>query len=94
MMSIPKRWSRLPKAKLAPQKPGVYELGNTKKKVVKIGEGKNLNRRLGEQIPSMPKDVKFIRILETKRHEKLEEQMLEEFKKKHGTLPKYNERVG
>ena len=93
-MPIQKRWSRLPKAKIAPQKPGVYELANLKKEIVKIGEGGNLNERLRGQMPSLPKDVKFIRFLETKAHEKLEKQMLEQFKKEHGKLPKYNERIG
>lgn len=93
-MPIQKRWSKPPKANNAPEKPGVYELGNVKKEIVKIGEGGNLNERLRGQMPSLPKDVKFIRFLETKAHEKLEKQMLEQFKKEHGKLPKYNERIG
>ena len=93
-MPIPKRWSKPTKAKSAPEKPGVYEWANSKKEIVKIGEGENLNERLGEQMPSIPKDVKYIRLLETKVHEKLEQQMLEQFKKEHGKLPKYNERIG
>lgn len=93
-MPIQKRWSKLPKAKSAPPKPGVYELANPKKEIVKIGEGENLNERLRGQMPSLPKDIKFIRLLETKAHEKLEKQMLEQFKKEHGRLPKYNERIG
>lgn len=93
-MSIPKRWSKLSKAKSAPPKPGVYELANVKKQIVKIGEGENLNERLRGQIPSLPKDVKHIRLLPTKVHKKVEKQMLEQFKKEHGKLPKYNERIG
>ena len=93
-MSIPKRWSKPSKAKIAPQKPGVYEWGNIRKKVVKIGKGENLNERLRGQMSSLPKDVKYIRLLPTKAHQKLEKQMLEQFKKKHGRLPKYNERIG
>ena len=65
-----------------------------KKQIVKIGEGENLNERLRGQMPSLPKDVKYIRLLPTKAHEKLEKQMLEQFKKEHGRLPKYNERIG
>lgn len=93
-MPIQKRWSKLSKAKIAPQKPGVYELGNAGKNIVKIGEGKKLKERLDQQMPSMPRDVKFIRFLETKAHEKLEKRMLEQFEKEHGRLPKYNERIG
>lgn len=93
-MPIQKRWSKLSKVKSAPPKAGVYELANLKKEIVKIGEGENLNERLRGQMPSLPKDVKFIRLLKTKAHEKLEKQMLEQFKKEHGRLPKYNERIG
>jgi len=93
-MPIPKRWSKLSKVKSAPQKPGVYELGNAKKEIVKIGEGGKLKERLQGQMPSKPKDVKLIRWQEIRQHEKREKQMLEEFKKKHGRLPKYNEQIG
>ena len=93
-MPIPKRWSKPTKAKSAPEKPGVYEWANVKKEIVKIGEGGNLNDRLRGQISSLPKDVKYIRLLPAKAHEKLEKQMLEQFKKEHGKLPKYNERIG
>lgn len=93
-MPIQKRWSKLSKTKSAPPKPGVYELANLKKEIVKIGEAENLNERLRGQMPSLPKDVKLIRLLETKAHEKLEKQMLEQYKKEYGKLPKYNERIG
>ena len=93
-MPIQKRWSKLPKVKNAPAKAGVYELGNVKKNIVKIGEGKKLKERLDQQMPSIPKDVKYVRWLQTKAHGKLEKQMLEQFKKEHGRLPKYNERIG
>lgn len=93
-MPIQKRWSKPSKAKNAPEKPGVYEWANLKKEIVKIGEGGDLKQRLEGQMQSKPKDVKFIRLLETKAHEKLEKQMLEQFKKEHGKLPKYNERIG
>jgi len=93
-MPIPKRWSKLSKVENAPKKPGVYELGNREKTIVKIGEGKKLKERLSQQMPSIPKDVKFIRWQEIKQHEKREKQMLEEFKEKHGRLPKYNEQIG
>ncbi len=93
-MPIQKRWSKLSKAKITPEKSGVYELGNAERNIVKIGEGKNLKERLDQQMPSIPKDGKFIRWQEIKQHEKREKQMLEKFKKKHGALPKYNERIG
>ena len=64
------------------------------KKVVKIGEGENLNKRLRRQMPSLPQDVKFIRFLEAKAHEKLEKKMLKQFEKEHGKLPKHNEQIG
>ena len=93
-MSIQKRWSKPPKAKNAPEKPGVYEWGNSKGNILKIGRGDPLKDRLTEQMPSKPKDVTRIRWSPARNAEKLEKQMLEEFKKKHGRLPKYNERIG
>lgn len=93
-MPIPKRWSKLTKAKSAPEKPGVYEWANSKKEIVKIGEGESLQKRLAQQMPTKPKDVKLIRWQQTKKHEKLEKQMLDRFKEEHGRLPKYNERIG
>ena len=93
-MPIPKRWSKPTKSNSAPEKPGVYEWANAKKEIVKIGEGENLKRRLAPQMSAKPKDVKFIRWQEKRQHEKVEKQLLEEFKKRHGRLPKYNEQIG
>jgi len=93
-MTIQKRWSKPSKAKNAPEKSGVYEFGNSQGTVLKIGEGDNLKERIMKQVPSKPKDVTRIRWLPARNAEKLEKQMLEEFKEKHGRLPKYNERIG
>lgn len=93
-MSIRKRWSRPSKVKNAPKTSGIYEFGNSQGTILKIGKGDNLKDRLTKQMSSKPKDVTRIRWLQARQNEKLEEQMLTEFKKKHGRLPKYNERIG
>lgn len=93
-MSIRKRWSKPSKAKNAPEKSGVYEFGSTRGGILKIGKGDNLQDRITQQMPSKPKDVTRIRWLQARQNEKLEKQMLEQYKKKHGRLPKYNERIG
>jgi len=93
-MPIPKRWSKPPKAKSAPEKPGVYEFGDSQGNILKIGEGDDLRDRITQQMPNKPKDVTRIRWREAKQNEKLEQKMLEEFQKEHGKLPKYNKRIG
>lgn len=70
-MPIAKRWSKPSKANKAPPKSGVYEFGDAKGEVIKIGEGGDLSDRIPSALAEAGRQVKGIRWQEAKRGKKL-----------------------
>lgn len=76
---------------------GVYELSDFKYEVIYIGRTDNLNSRLQQHLSTSDacmKDAKYFRYDETWNSERREKELLEEFRRKYGHLPRCNDRIG
>jgi len=90
-MPIKKRWSNLDNVEQAPEKPGVYEMGDKDGNIVYIGQSNDVHRRLQEHTsPKPPKGVKSIRFQRVTNPHSKERQMLRAFERNTGRLPKLN----
>lgn len=100
-MPIQKRWSKFTQEKIdsAPEKPGVYELGDVKSEVVNIGSGnsqESIKPKLCRKKQEGPKTVKRFRLILTAPSqipERLEQKHGEKFERKYGRLPRLQKRL-
>jgi hypothetical protein len=94
-MPIPKRWSPLKNIERLPEQPGVYELGDGNKSILKVGSGEDLQRRVRQQLTMSGKTKpKFVRWEETSQPEVIERQHLLRYQESHGgKLPPLNETI-
>ena len=100
-MPIPKRWSKFTKEKIdsAPEKSGIYELGDGKGVIMDIGSGdskEGIKTRLRIKKDTRPKTVKKFRFMLTTPSQDpkaLEQKHGERFEKQHGTLPRLQKRL-
>ena len=100
-MEIFKKWSKFTKKNVERLKDifGVYEIADRSKKVIYIGRGR-LRSRLLRHFPRGEDPIpgaayfRVARSYSRLRAEQKERKLLKNFKKKHGKLPRYNQRVG
>ena len=100
-MGIPKKWSRYTKENVLSIKDvfGVYEIADRNRRILYIGQGKLRTRLLRHFIdgPDPIPGAAYFRVLELyskMRAEQKERRLLKDFKRRHGKLPRYNQRVG
>jgi len=107
-MAIRKRWSKFIPEKVlenAPDKAGVYELGNRLRNVIYIGSSANVRARLYEdylqgrtkQARLIRKKARYFRAEATggeARAKQRERALLNAFEKEKGRLPELNQRKG
>lgn len=96
-MEIRKKWSIFSEenVKSVPSVYGVYELADSKKSIIYIGQGK-LQERLMDHLNNIKK-AKYFRFEQIRSKEKAEQRekaLLREYRENHGHLPNYNERMG
>ena len=96
-MGTRKKWSVLNQENMqkVPNVYGVYELADSKKNIICIGQGK-LHERLAIHLSNF-EDAKYFRLDRTgskERAEQRERALLNEYERKHGCLPKYNKKRG
>jgi len=84
------------KAKHVPEEPGVYTLYNEDKVLIYIGESTNLRQKFTHNLetnfskdPRKRETRNYKREVTPKREERMKE-LLDEYRQKHGELPKYN----
>lgn len=100
-MPIQKKWSKFTQDKIdsAPEKPGVYELGDAKGEVVDIGKGdsqegiKAALRRKKQVRPKTVKKFRFILTPPSQDPEVLEQKHGEKFERKYKRLPRLQKRL-
>ncbi len=79
-----------------PESEGVYELADYSKAVIYIGRSNNLKRRLNEHLNTSDpclRSVQYFCYEKTWNSEQREQELLEEYRRIHGRLPKCNDLV-
>lgn len=100
-MPVAKRWSNFNWEKLdeVPDVYGDFELADSGKKVIYIGEGRIRDeltnyKRCDDTCKMKARKFRFEQMRSKERAEQRERALLREYKKKHGRLPKCNRRIG
>ena len=79
-----------------PVREGVYELSDTNKTIIYIGRSDNLQDRLHQHLNTTDPcivNAKYFRYEVTWNSENRETELLEEFKRRNGRLPRCNDRL-
>ena len=98
-MSIQKRWSELKDLKELPDSFGVYEIADPWRRTLYIGSGRieeriKRHKRDKDQCFRKGKYLRFEKIGSESKCRARKRRLLREYEAKHGTLPKYNKRIG
>ena len=95
-MTLTATWSQLTSwdIQYVPEKEGVYELADNSQSIIYIGRSNNLRRRLSEHLNSDDhclRNARYFRYEQTWRSEERERELLNEYRRIHGRLPRCND---